>query len=269
MKTDKISVAVFFALSYALAWSVWIPLGQYAPQHYFLVLLGAFAPTIAALLLTAFRSGRVGIRNLLSKCVLWRVPFNRYLFAVFGFLVIVLIAIGVNHLFFDGPWITSLELSRRFGLPEETPLLFYVYAPLIFLTTFIGGPIAEELGWRGYAQPHLQKWLHPGIAGAVIGLVWSLWHLPLFLFFPRAVAELPLGHYIPIVTALGVLFSWLYNRSKGSVLLSIVFHAGINFAFGVFTASLDPNDTAQLHILVVVVGLAAFFLGSKTKKHRG
>lgn len=269
MKPDKISVVIFFALSYALAWSVWIPLGQYAPQHYYLVLLGALAPTMAALVVTAFSSGRDGIRKLLSKCVLWRVPIGNYFFAVFGFLGIVLLAIGVSHLFFGATWITSLELAQQFGLPEEQPALFYVYAPLIFLTTFIGGPVAEELGWRGYAQPHLQQWLHPGTSGVVIGLVWSLWHLPLFFFFPRAVAGLPLGHYIPIVTALGVLFSWLYNRSKGSVLLSIIFHAGVNFGFGIFSAARDPDDLTQLHVLVVIAGLTAFVLGTNTRKYQG
>lgn len=82
----------------------------------------------------------------------------------------------------------------------------------------------EELGWRGFAQPQLQASIGASRAGLIIGLVWSLWHLPLFYFLPSAVGGLPLLFYIPLVSAFGLLFAWLYNGSGGSVLLCIVLH---------------------------------------------
>lgn len=101
----------------------------------------------------------------------------------------------------------------------------------MFLASFIGGPIAEELGWRGFAQPRLQAHIGAGPAGLVIGALWSLWHLPLIALYPAATAHIPLLFYLPLVTAFGVFFAWLYVRSR-SVLLAIVLHAAINFAFG-------------------------------------
>lgn len=264
-RSNRIPLLAFFTLSFAIAWSIWIPLGMYAPQHYFLILIGAFAPTFSALLVTGFTLGRKGIRKLMSSLVLWRTRISNYLFAIFGLLVLVLAALGLNSLIFDKPWISASVLAERFGLPQDNPTLFLLYFPLIFLATFIGGPIAEELGWRGYAQRLLQKEIAPGISGVVIGLIWSLWHLPLFYFFPNAVAELPLGHYIPMVTALGVIFAWLYNRSNGSVLLCIVLHTGVNFALGVFSAAFDQKDYTLLNIFLSILIFVAFYLGFKTK----
>lgn len=67
-------------------------------------------------------------------------------------------------------------------MPEDRPLLFLAVTPVVYLTTiFVGGPIAEELGWRGFRQPRLQARIGSGYAVLVIGFAWSLWHLPLLL----------------------------------------------------------------------------------------
>ncbi|MFC1651442.1 lysostaphin resistance A-like protein, partial [Candidatus Latescibacterota bacterium] len=138
---------------------------------------------------------------------------------------------------------------------------FLAILPIIFITTiFIGGPIAEELGWRGYAQPRLQAQLGAGFAGLIIGFVWSLWHLPLFYYFPSAVGEMPVGHYIPLVSALGVLFAWLYNRTGGSVLLCILLHAGGNFAMGAIGKEILTTNSRLLTIFVVLMGILALVL---------
>ncbi len=265
-KTERISLLTYFSLCFALAWAVWIPLGMYAPQNYFLILIGAFAPTISAILVTGCNEGKKGVRKLLSTLLLWRVKISNYLIAVFGLLSIVLLAIAINSLFFNGSWITTTVLAERFGLPEDDPVLFFLLTPLVFLATFIGGPIAEELGWRGYAQPRLQKQIGPEISGFVIGLTWSLWHLPLFYFFPNAVAELPLGYYIPMVSAFGIFFAWLYNRAKGSVLLCIIFHTGVNFALGVFSAGFNQTDYTLLNIFLALLIMLAIFLVPRIKK---
>jgi len=251
---EKHPLVIYFILTYLIAWSIWIPAGILAPGATALAITGGWAPTIAALLITGLNEGREGLRRLVGGLLKWRVPGRYYLFAVLGMLVISAAAAGLSVLA-GGAFPGLGEIASRFGFPEEPAYLFLAASPLVFLTTvFAGGPIAEELGWRGYAQPQLQKRIGAGPAGLVIGFIWSLWHLPLFFLIPSAVANLPLGHYVPLVAGLGVLFAWLYNRTGGSVLLSVLFHAGVNFSFGV----IGPETlTARTPALTVFVGLVA------------
>ena len=98
------------------------------------------------------------------------------------------------------------------------------------------------------------------MTGLTIGFIWSLWHLPLFYYFSSAVGELPLCHYIPLVSALGVLFAWLYNSTGGSVLLCILLNAGVNFTLGVIGTDILTTDSRLLTIFVVLMGFLALVL---------
>ena len=263
---DDGSLVRFFGLSFLIAWAVWIPVGIFAPEKSALLLPGAWAPTIAALLLTWSSSGGSGVRELLRGFVKWRVGVRYYLFAILGVLGIALLAIALDGLLGGTP--PSLaEVAGRFGIPPERASFFFAIAPVIFVTSFfVGGPIAEELGWRGYAQPRLQSRMGVGASGLLIGFVWGLWHLPLFLYFPSAVGEIPLVFYMPLVSAAGVLFAWLYNRTGGSVLLCALLHAGINFTLGVVGAGVFSGNLRLLGIVVAlfIATAAALYRTPKT-----
>jgi len=166
-----------------------------------LVTLGAWAPTAAALFVTARTEGKAGVRALLGRVLGWRVPLVWYIAAALGPLGVALVAVLSAGLL-GAPLPSLVETAARFGLGAgRAPL------PVIFLVTFVsGGPIAEELGWRGFARTRLQAWLSPTAAGLVVGGVWALWHLPLFIVAPAATAGLPLVAYLPLVTVLGGLF---------------------------------------------------------------
>lgn len=250
----------YFALCFIMAWSVWIPAGVWAPHAAALVIPGAWAPTIAALLLAWRADGRDGVRTLLRQLLRWRVGARYYAFAVLSVLGIAMLAVGL-HVLLGGSPPDAAAVAARFGLPAEQAHLFVLLSPIVFITTiFVGGPIAEELGWRGYAQPRMQARLGAGSAGLTIGFIWSLWHLPLFYYFPPAVAGLPLGHYVPLVSALGVLFAWLYNRTGGSVLMCILLHAGVNFALGVLGGEVLSKDRRLLTIFVMLLIIIATVL---------
>lgn len=257
---QRYSLGIYFALCFVIAWAVWIPAGQWAPESDALVIFGAWAPTIAALLLTWLTGGWNGVRQLLRGFLRWRVAAKYYVFAILGVLGVALIAVGLYVLLGGAPP-TVADIAAQFGLPAEQAYLFVVFFPIVFLTTvFVGGPIAEELGWRGYAQPRMQAKLGAGWSGLVIGFIWSLWHLPLFYYFPSGVAGLPLGYYIPLVTSLGVLFAWLYNHTGGSVLLCILLHAGVNFALGVVGGEVLSGDHGLLTIFVVLLVILALVI---------
>jgi len=94
------------------------------------------------------------------------------------------------------------------------------------LTTLLGGPIFEEWGWRGFAQPRLQAAIGPLPAALVVGLGWGLWHLPLFLVPAWSSATIP--QYVAMVTALSVIMAWGFNASGGWIVAAIAMHFTYN-----------------------------------------
>lgn len=247
-------VISYFVLTFVIAWTLWISTGLlFAGSKTALILPGAWAPTIAALIITGCIEGRAGIRKLLSGLLRWRVGLKWYLFAVLGMTSIAIVAI-VIHVVLGGSAPTIEAIGTRFGLPPERANFVFIMFPLIFLISVVaGGPIAEELGWRGFAQPRLQARIGTAPAGLVIGLIWSLWHIPLFYFLPEATGGIPAGWYIPLVTGLGVLFAWLYKQTDGSILLSILFHAGLNFGVGALGLITLTNSKQLLTIFVAIM----------------
>lgn len=258
-------ITSYFLLSFLLAWAVWIPVGLFVPQAATAYILpGAWAPTISALVLTAVLDGRAGVRRLLRGVLKWRVAWYWYVVAILGPTLVVCAAILV-HLLLGGTAPPLTAIAARFGLPAERVMLVLGLLPLVFVTTiFAGGPIAEELGWRGYAQPRLQAHVGPTFAGLVIGVLWGFWHLPLFFFLPSATGDTPLGWFVPLTTAWGVLFGWLYNQTDGSVLLCILFHAGINFVLGAL--GLVSSSLQLLTIFTILMGVAALAVGVRTRQ---
>ncbi len=85
----------------------------------------------------------------------------------------------------------------------------------------------------------------------IIRFLWGSWHLPLIIFLPKAVGHMPVLAYIPLMTAMEVIFSWLYNRTKGSVLLAILLHGRMNFTHGFLGADILGNKS----LLIIQVGL--------------
>ena len=257
--TSPRPLLAFFLLSFALAWGVWFALGAlFERPPTGLVVLGAWAPTLAALLVTARAEGRGGVARLLRRALRWRVAPLWYLLAVSGASLLALLAIGLTALL-GGAVPTLGAVAARFGLSAEHAPRLFALLPLIFLVTiFSGGPVAEELGWRGYAQTKLRAYLSPLEAGLLLGLIWALWHLPLFLVLPAAISHVPLLAYLPLVTALGGLFGLLHAHTGGSVLLSILAHAGVNLALGAL--GLVTASAQLLATFVALVWLALLAL---------
>jgi membrane protease YdiL (CAAX protease family) len=253
MMLQRYPIVSYFILTFAIAWSIWIPVGLLvAEPSVAAILFGAWAPTIAAVSITAVTEGRSGLSKLLSGLLKWRVGTRWYLFAILGCMAVALFAIGI-HVLLGGSAPTVEAVAARFDLPPERANSLFAMLPMIYVVTiFTGGPIAEELGWRGYAQARLQPRAGAAPAGVVIGFIWSLWHLPLFFFLPQATGDVPILYYIPLVTAWGVLFGWLYVRTYGSVLLCILFHAGVNFVLGALGLVAVTGSTRVLTVFVVL-----------------
>jgi membrane protease YdiL (CAAX protease family) len=86
----------------------------------------------------------------------------------------------------------------------------------------------EEIGWRGYALPRLSERAGLGPASVVLGVIWAVWHLPLFLVPASDTFGQSFPLFLTEVTAMSVAMAWLYWRTRGSLLLVMLLHAAVN-----------------------------------------
>jgi membrane protease YdiL (CAAX protease family) len=201
-------VVTFFVLAYTFSWLPWV-LGTLIPASRPFVLYPFFSagPLLAAMIVIPITQGRAGLRVWAASLLKWRVGWYWYA-----------IAIGI-------PLIVGLGaamLSARFGAPFQLAQLSLWSMLQVFVIRLINpgdGPLGEEPGWRGYALPGLQAKRSPLVAALTIGLLAAGWHLPIIFVGAASPVEL----LAPF--SLGIVSSWVYNRTGGSTLLSLIFHA--------------------------------------------
>jgi len=232
----------FFALSYALTWAAFIsvavariPIGR--PPGALLVLLGAFAPSLAALWFTAREEGSAGVRALLRRILNWQVGLRWYLFAV-GYIPAIKLTAALVVRVTTGGW-------PRFG---DDPW-YLIPAAIAVSTPFQAG---EEIGWRGYALPRLADRFGLGRASLLLGLIWAVWHLPQFFIRDADTYGQSFPLFVLQVTALSVAMAWLYARTGGSLLLVMLFHAAVNNAKDVVPSAV-PGATNPFGLSISAV----------------
>ncbi len=219
------SLLVFFALTFAVTETCFVTAaarsrslppgaGPGAGLHV-LVLLGTFAPGLVALGLTARAEGGAGVRALLGHLFAWRVRVRWYVFAI-GYIAAVKLTVAVVERFATGAW-------PRFGGPP-----WYLMIAATLFSTVIGGQSGEELGWRGYALPRMAARFGLGGASLLLGVIWAAWHLPLFFLEGADTHGQSFPVFVLQVTALSVAMAWLWWRTNGSLLLTMLMHAAIN-----------------------------------------
>jgi uncharacterized protein len=211
------------------------PLALPMPAALILLVLGAYGPALAALMVTAAASGRAGVRALLGQFRRWRVGWHWYMLALLLPSLIALIA---------------LFLWAGFG--GQAPgqwLLFPTPLRLAFLAL---GPWGEELGWRGYALPTLQQhwsWLP---ASVLVGVLWFGWHQwPLFT--PAGPSTIDVGGlliFLIYIVSASILFAWLYNSTGGSLPIAWMAHVGLNL-------NLVATQGVPFPLIAVLFALAA------------
>lgn len=243
----------FVVLTFALSWSLWFASGAMSPAgpNIPFFLLGVFAPGIVALGLTARAGGRAAVLALLRRLVDWEVPARWYVFAISYMLVIKLSAALVHRVAF-GAW-------PAFG---QEPVLLMIAAAVA--SALMGGQAGEELGWRGYALPRLAARFGLGPASVVLGVIWALWHLPLF-FAPVGDTfgqSFPL--YLLQVIALSVTMAWVYSHTRGSLLPVMLLHAAVNNTKDI-VPSVDTGATnpwALSHSSIAWITVALMWMGA-------
>lgn len=121
------------------------------------------------------------------------------------------------------------ELEQTFMETLSTP--FSIFSFIIFILFF--GPLPEELGWRGYGVWKAQLVHSPAYTGAIIGIAWMVWHLPLFFIDGTYQEALGLGtprsiDYLAVIFFQSLIMVWIYNNTSGSIPAAILFHFMVN-----------------------------------------
>ena len=215
-------LVIFFAVAFGITWSAWSVLGWMARARMvayglwpFMVLyvMGGLGPTIAAYIAVLSTSAQAPLREFHRRLFRWRVAGRWYVIAI---------ALPVSLAIISTMIVIHLNRDLAGALSVRPWIMFL---PL-FAMMIVGGGL-EELGWRGVAQPELTSAIGPAKAALLVGLVWAIWHVP--LFFLPGVSQY--GGNFPVfaigVIANALMLGWLYSRTD-SILLCIVFHASSN-----------------------------------------
>jgi len=166
--------------------------------------------------------------------------------------------------------IPAPQLTLPTGLPRES---LPIVLPLLFLINiFVGGPLAEDIGWRGYILPKLRERMSALKASLIIGVVWAIWHLPYFIFptWNSAVGNIPYLWFMFLTTGWSVLFAWVYVNTE-SILMPVLYHAAINTTLG--TLGVLGRDSKLLALIIIhtaftwiAVGLVIALYGLDLKR---
>lgn len=218
------SLALGLILMFVITWSIELAYSGFlvfsVPYGLYLFLGWGFI--FAAILITMLVQGRTGLIELLKRYLIWRVDWKWYGFA---FLLYPSICLAAMLL---GKWIlgASIDFSKIFALQifDNSEQLWLFVVPFFLVDLITNG---EEIGWRGFVLPRLQVRLSPFASSILLGMIWGFWHLPKHLASWDTQAY---SLFIVRIVGDAVLYTWLFNHSRGSLLLTSIFHAMQNTA---------------------------------------
>lgn len=213
-------LVTFFLLAYALSWPFAFAISIFgAPLETSAIL--AFAPMVAALI-THHLSGESG-------------PAFRWTSTVPRTILVSILCVALVWLAFI--IVPALLLSQD---PRRLNWTVFFAAQSYNWSTLLGGPFGEEPGWRGYALPRMQSRFGPLRGTLLLGLLWTCWHLPLFVSdkWPHP----PFYIYLPLVLSLTVLLSFSTNQARYAVIPAILGHAAFN-STGTYFAGLFAQES--------------------------
>ena len=236
---EKHPVLSFIVIAFGWTW----PLAALIGQSMVFPLLALFGPCVAAVIVLYAIRGRAGLTQLGRKFRLTRSLLPWCILAALLPLVL-LVPLWLLHVWWWGA--IGFEISAL-------SLLSLVVAVLI---------LGEEVGWRGFLLPYLLE-RHPPLTGSlIVGLIWSVWHVPNFLLPNYPHFGLPFSAFLVMTLAFSVLFTWLYLNTAGNLLIAVIFHAALNL-FSL--AGVEPSR--QYWLKAVVYAVAALIVSSVMRNY--
>lgn len=280
-RTDNVfrrhPMTAFFALAFGLSWLAWtpyilsrdgigllpfqLPVLMGSPQTLGIAPGAYLGPITAAILVTAFADGRQGLRKWAARLVRWRVDWRWYAGAVLGVPAVLLVSTMVLP-----------GAAANMAFPTTAALL--VYVPMLIMQVLTTG-LAEEPGWRDFAQPRLQDRFGVLKGTFILSPLWGVWHLPLFLTewagWPHVDITLPI-EFVVACFPLSIVMTWFLNRTNGSVPVVMLLHANVNNFSSVLWEQIFPTldpFRGTLHALLIGSTVTAIVLLVATRGRLG
>lgn len=210
----------FFFISFGLTWGIALLMILFPEQLTLifgevsytnpLYVLAVYAPGFAGLFLILRYYGLRGLGSYLRRLTLFKASLSWWLFLLFG----------IPTVYYLGALITG---SYNDPFPFEP---WYSVLPVLLFMLALG-PV-EEFGWRGVALPLIQQRFVPLWSGLIIGAVWGVWHLPSFFIGGTPHSEWAFVTFFVGVISLSVIMTALFNSSRGSLIIAVLFHFQIN-----------------------------------------
>jgi uncharacterized protein len=236
----------FFFLAFLFSWLVWGSMVGQARGVLGWHIPGIFAfvgVATAAYLTAALSGGWPAVRDLLVRLVRWRAHPLWYLISVVLIPLVAYLTIAISAALRPG---NSARIGQDLTLSAAV-LYFFTNLPNMWLT--------EETAWRGFALPRLQSKYSALTASLIIGALWGCWHLPLFFIPGSFQSAIPFTGFLIAALATSVLTTWIYNHSKGSVLMAAIFHSATDAAIS-YTGVMSSGQ-GMFWIFVCLLSLTA------------
>ena len=233
-KIARMLLPFFFILTFGLFW-----LATPLASALWVGLMASFAPSVVAIVLTALASGGAGVLALVSKLGRWRVGWTWYAAALGIPIAASLVVLGAS--------------SLLGGAQPAAAGPALVLIPIIYILA-----AGEELGWRGFVLPRLLERLPPLPVALLLGVIHALYHIPLWVAPGFPTPSYSFFSFLVASLFFGVLWTWLYQHTGGSVLISTLFHGTINAAGNVFFAGVPPAQLTWL--MPAAFGVAALIV---------
>jgi membrane protease YdiL (CAAX protease family) len=218
------------------------------PTDSIVLLIAAYSASLTGVILTIMVSGKAGLREMFGRLRIWRVGIGWWAFAL----------VAILPMYLGGMVLGNLFIGSSLSLSHVPPL--YMFIPFFIMKFLIDAGFGEELGWRGFLLPRMQARHNALVSSIIVGIVWGVWHLPFFVIdldFPpyyelgQAYGVIPslIGYIIFFMIPWSILYTWVYNNTKGSLLLVFVFHSSQAW-FGLF---MDPENLFGPYIGYTVI----------------
>lgn len=247
-------LAAYFLLAYLIMYGTVFTYLYWIPIPYPIVwVIFASSPTISAVATSAIIGGMPEIKRLLAGFTRWNVGLKWYLAALF--LVIGPLGIALAY------------MATGNAAPGPQPGLTIPVLIGQMIIVLLSGPLSEEAGWRGFALPRLQEKHNALTSSLILGFIWAGWHIPLY-FLPgssQAKLTIPFWAYVALVVTVCAFLTWLYNNTRGSLIITVLGHFSFNLSGGVVAGILGllPQSiffvTAGPGLVIAVVVIFMIF----------
>ena len=242
----------YFVLAYLIMYGMVFGYLYGLPIPYLIVwIIFASSPTISAIAVSGVIGGMSEVKRLLAGFTRWNVGLRWYLAALFlvlGPLAIALVyqALG-NYVPGAQPGLTTPTLIGQ------------------MIIVLLSGPLSEEAGWRGFALPRLEENHSALTSSLILGLIWAGWHIPLY-FLPgssQAKLTIPLWAYVALILTVCAFLTWLYNNTRGSLIITVLAHFSFNLSGGLLVGILGMLPQMVFFLTAgpsLAVGVVAIFI---------